>query len=308
MSVSYFPTDRCPAGCAWADPLSRSALHALCSLIIGVTLVLLTKPNSAAAQGHDAPEPLSDQQLSAAFMRKPVGELLNDYFRGPPYPLFAIRRLIEIDDPVAIPGLERAFTQEVHEPAREFIAAALVSLGDPKPEYFEHVTRRAATAVASDLPFSVQLGIRPQHRLGVPPLKNDFLSWVQQHGGGLHSALWQAAFDLPAAVEALGEAADPRSRSILLRGLHSPNILIVFAAALGLARLQDNQAVPAIIAAAEREPPEERRMIAKTLLYFANSEAQDAAERLIDDPVRIERWRLEVRRRGWKAAMRDRGY
>lgn len=280
----------------------------MCSLLIGVISALLTMPNSGAAQGRDAIEPLSDQQLLAAFMRKPVGALLNDYFQGPPYPLFAIQRVIDIGNPVAIPSLERAFSQEVHEPAREFLAAALVSLGDPKPEYFEHVARRAATAVASDLPFPVQLGARPQSGEGPPPHSSAFLSWVRQHGGGLDSALWQATFDLPAAVEALGEAADPRSRPIFLQGLNSPNILIVFAAALGLARLQDDRAVPAIIAAAEREPPEERRMVAKTLLYFANSEAQHAAERLVGDPVRIQRWRVEVRRRGWKAAMRDSGH
>jgi hypothetical protein len=48
-------------------------------------------------------------------------------------------------------------------------------------------------------------------------------------------------------------------------------------------------------------------MIAKTLLYFGDSEAQHAAERLVGDPARIQRWRVEVRRRGWKAVMRDSG-
>jgi len=264
-------------------------------------------PNPGVAQGHDAIEPLSDQQLSAAFMKKPVTELLNDYFQGPPYPLFVIRRLIDIGDPVAIPSLEWAFTREGHEPAREFLAAALVNLGDAKLEYFEHVASRAATAVASDLPFAVQLGTRPKSGAALPPFKSTFLSWVRQHGGDLDSALWQATFDLPAAVEALGEAADARSRPVFLQGLNSPNILIVFAAALGLARLQDHKAVPAIIAAAKRERHEERSMIAKTLLYFADSEAQHAAERLVGDPVRIQRWRVEVSRRGWKAAMRDSG-
>ena len=300
--------DRGITGCAWADPLSQSVLRLMRSPIIGVISVFLMMPHSVVAQKQNATEPLSDQQLSAAFMKKQVGELLNDYFQGPPYPLFAIRRLIDIGDPAAIPSLERAFTRESHEPAREFLAAALMSLGDPKPEYFEHVARRAATAVASDLPFEVQLGTRPQSGAGLPPFKSAFLSWVRQHGGDLDSALSQATFDLPAAVEALGESADPRSRSIFLHGLNSPNILIVFAAALGLARLQDDKAVPAIIAAAEREPPEERSMIAKTLLYFANSEAQHAAERLVGDPARIQRWRVEVRKRGWKAAMRDRGH
>jgi MerR family redox-sensitive transcriptional activator SoxR len=47
----------------------------------------------------------------------------------------------------------------------------------------------------------------------------------------------QSVFEMPPAVEALGEAADPRSRPILLHALHAPNVLVVFAATLGLARL-----------------------------------------------------------------------
>lgn len=307
IKLSLIQTGCGITGCAWADAVSQTEMRSMRSLIIGVLSVLLTMSNSGLAQKQDPMEPLSDQQLSAAFMKKSVGELLNDYFQTPPYPLFAIRRLIDMGDPAAIPSLERAFAREDHEPAREFLAAALVSLGDRKPEYFEHVARRAATAVGSDLPFPVQLGTRPQSGADLPPFKSAFLSWVRQHGGDLDTALSQAAFDLPAAVEALGEAADPRSRPIFLQGLNSPNILIVFAAALGLARLQDDKAVPAIIAAAEREPSGERSMIAKTLLYFTDSDAQDAAERLVNDPVRIQRWRVEVRKRGWKAAMRDRG-
>ena len=275
-------------------------------VVVFFIAVLWIAPVAMKAQSSAAPKGLADQDLLAAFQEKSAGELLEEYFQAPPYPLFAIRRLIALGDTTAIPSLERAFELEGRQPAREFLAAALVNLGDANPKYFEHVFSRAATAVASDLPFPVRRGARPQPGARLP-LKRSFLSWVRKHGGDLDSAMWQATFDLPAAVEALGEAADARSRLVFLQGLHSPNILIVFAAALGLARLQDDKAVPAIIAAAKREQDEERSMISKALLYFANSEAQRAAERLIGDPVRIQRWRADVERRGWKAAMRDRG-
>ena len=124
--LSSIQTDRGVTGCAWADPLSQSMLRLMRSPIIGVISVFLIMPHSVVAQKQNATEPLSDQQLSAAFMKKSVSELLNDYFQGPPYPLFVIRRLIDIGDPAAIPSLERAFTRESHEPAREFLAAALV--------------------------------------------------------------------------------------------------------------------------------------------------------------------------------------
>lgn len=279
----------------------------VCGAYILIVSVLTTMSVSSVAQDTSRVRQASEEQLSAALLKKPAGEVLHDYFQDPPYPLFAIRRLIDLGDPVAIPNLERAFKREGQELIRQFLAAALVSLGDSNSEYFEYLAGRAETAVASDLPFPVLLGTRQPSGGELLPLSDVFLSWVRRNGAELTSASWQAAFALPAAVEALGEAADPRSRPIFVQGLNSPNILIVFAAALGLARLQDTTAVPAIIEAAEREPPEERNMIAKTLLYFPTAEAQYAAERLIGDPVRLQRWRADVSRRGWKAAMRDNG-
>jgi len=249
---------------------------------------------------------LSDQQLLAAFRGKSADELLQEYLRDPPYPLFAIRRIIDLGDRSVITGLERAFGRADRELTRQFLAAALVRLGDSHHGYFEYLASGAAVAAASDLPFPVPLG--SQFDTVLFPVKADFLSWVKKHRADLQFALWQAVFDLPAAVEALGEAADPRARSILLSGLKSPNVLVVFEASLGLARLQDDSCIPKIIAAAKRMEHEERNLIAKTLLYFTSAKAQRAAERLIEDPARLQRWRAEVDGRGWKEAMRDNGH
>jgi len=110
-------------------------------------------------------------------------------------------------------------------------------------------------------------------------------------------------------MEALGEAADSRSRPILIRALDSPNVLVVFEAALGLARLQDESATMAIVVAAGRtRSSTERQVIAKSLLYFADSKAQAEAEHVINDPSLVRRWRTEVNHRGWRRAMDDRGY
>ena len=249
---------------------------------------------------------VSDQQLLAAFRGKSADELLQEYLRDPPYPLFAIRRIIDLGDRSVISGLERAFGRADRELTRQFLAAALVRLGASHPAYFEYLASGAAVAATSDLPFSVALG--SQFDTVLFPVKPKFLSWVRKHGAELQFSLWQAVFDFPAAVEALGEAADPRSRLILLRGLKSPNVLVVFEASLGLARLQDDACVPKIIAAAKRMEHEERNLIAKTLLYFTSAQAQRAAERLIEDPPRLQRWRAEVDGRGWKEAMQDNGH
>lgn len=277
------------------------------SLAAWIILTLIAFPAFAFVQQQNATGQSADQQLLHAFMSKSSNEILHDYFHNPPYPIFAIRRLIDIGDPSVIPGLEQAFARQSQEPAKEFLAAALVDLGDVKPEYFDYVADRAKSAVTSDLPFPVRLDAPIRRGATLPPLKPAFTHWVREHGANLDSALWQAAFDMPADVEALGEANDRESRPILLQGLKSPNILVVFAASLGLARLQDSSSVLAIIVAARREPRMERRMIAKALLYFPTTEAQRAAERLTGDPALIRRWRAEVKKRGFKMAMRDRG-
>ncbi len=286
---------------------SQSPLCLGYSLMAWVIFALLLLPNLAIAQQQNGAGQPTDEQLLRDFMAKSPGEILADYFRSPPYPIFAIRRLMDIGDPVVIPRLEQAFKRERREPAQEFLAAALVDLGDPKPEYFDFVAARAEVAVTSDLPFPIQLGSHIRPGASLPPFKNAFLTWVRRHDVDLNTALGQAAFDMPGTVEALGEADDLRSRPIFLRGLKSPNVLVVFAAALGLARLQDNKAVPSIIVAAKRERYQERRMVAKTLLYFSTPKAQHAADRLIGDSGLTQHWRAEVKKRGWRNAMRDGG-
>lgn len=268
----------------------------------------LATPASLAAQQAVAPAAQEAQGQLAAFQRKSAHELLRQHFHGPPFPLFVIRRFIELGDPLVIAALEGAFARETSEITRQFLAAALVSLGDPDPQYYSYVASAAAAAVASDLPFPVRLGGPKAADSALPFLTAAFVSWVQQHGSETAMAMRRATVDLPAAVEALGESADPRSFSIFIRGLNSPNVLVVTTAALGLARLHDDRAVPAIIAASERLPGEESKLVAKALLYFATPAAQRAAEKLVADPARIKRWRADVDRLGWKGAMRDRGY
>lgn len=271
-------------------------------------ILIFSAAVSTAAQNRDEVSP-SDEQLQAAFLKKSSRELLNQYFQAPPYPLFVIRRLIDLADPLVIPDLERAFARETRHLNQLFLAAALLRLGDHKPEFFDYVASHATAAAESDLPFPVHLENRRLSGAVLPPFTSTFKAWVRKHQIPIDSAMQQSVFDFPASVVALGEAADVRSRPILVRALNSPNVLVVFEAALGLARLQDEPASVAIIAAARRTwSSTERQTIAKSLLYFANSKAQVDAARLINDPALRQRWRKEVNRRGWRRAMDDRGY
>jgi hypothetical protein len=185
-------------------PNHRSLVPTGQSFMVWIMFALFAAPTSVLAQQQNASGQSADQQL-------------------------------EIGGPAVIPDLEQAFTRERGEAAREFLAAALIDLGDTKQEYFDYVATRAASAVASGLPSPVQLGTREEPAGSPPRLNAAFVHWVRLHDIGLESAVQQATFEIPTAVEALG------------------------------------------------------------------------AEHLIADPVLLHHWRVEVKERGWKKAMRDTG-
>jgi HEAT repeat protein len=76
----------------------------------------------------------------------------------------------------------------------------------------------------------------------------------------------------------LGETGDPRGIPLLRRALQSHNYQIVAWAAKGSALIQDKQSIPLIIAAVQRAPPEDKSLIAESLIYFDEAQAQGAVE------------------------------
>lgn len=270
-----------------------------------VAAIALSSSGIAQQQPHPQRPSETDRQLLIEFSRKSPTELLAKYFERPPYPLFVIRRLIELANPVVVPALRVAFEQESSPLTRQFLAATLVRLGDRESPYFDYVARAALEAVTSDLPYYDRA---PIGTTAADALRqhDEILAWAQAHDVTVLEAIGKATIELPAAVEALGEAADRRSLPILLRGLDSPNVLVVREAAFGLARLHDRTTVQPIIEACRRLTPEERPLVAKSLLYFDDRGALKAAASMIADRERVRRWREEVRRKGWTTAMRDR--
>jgi HEAT repeat protein len=266
---------------------------------------MCSHPVIAQERPHDPEVPREQISDLDAFMRLSATEVAQKYFDRQPYRLFAIRRLIELGDPAVVGVLERAFTAETEVIRRCFIAAALVTLRDPNPDYFKYVVDVAYTAIKSDLPFPVFLSSKRSTQSS-PAFRPEFLDLVRERGLEFSQATQKSTFELPGAVEALGEAGDPRSLPTLLEALHSPNIMIIRAAAFGLARLHDNSTIQSIVEVCSRLPlDDERRMIAKSLLYFDSATAQEKAMALIDDSRLFQRWQAEVKRRGWKRAMQD---
>ena len=274
---------------------------------LGVLLVALSGSSLAQQRSGDLRVDQSDERLLLQFSQQSASQLVARYFHGPPYPLFVIRRLIDLADPRVIPALRNAFSRETQPLTRQSLAAALVRLRDPDSQYFNYLAASARNAVASDLPFSSGLSssTTPKGRAEFPSA-SELVVWAQAHNVALSDALRRAAIELPASVEALGEAADYRALPILLRGLSSPDAYVVRTSAFGLARLHDTVAVEPIIQACNTLRREERPLTAKALLYFDSHRGQRAADSIIADPALVRRWRFDVKRRGWKLAMRDR--
>jgi hypothetical protein len=266
--------------------LPRSA--AWLAILVGAATAL------AQQQPDERPARLNDRQLLAEFERQPARELVARYFQQPLYPLFAIRRLIDLGDVSVAPAVRDAFARTTDSIAREFLAATLVSFQDADPRYWAYLEREASRAAASDVPCPVD-SFDHANPPAVPG--NALIFWAQSHDVEITAALRLAAIEMPAAIEALGEAGDPRALKILLRGLRSPDCYVVSDAAFGLARLHDIRAVDELIQAAQTNIQEVRLAIAKALLNFDSAQARNAAESLIDDPDRLRRWRAEVEAR-----------
>jgi HEAT repeat protein len=249
-------------------------------------------------------EAAGGQRDLETFQRMTASEVARKYLEHPPYSLLAIRRLIELGDARVVPELRRAFAKEKDPTRRQFIAAALVSLNNRDPQYFDYIQAAARSAIKSALPFPVLLNQANQSgkESGYRP---EFLRAVREQQLEFNVALQQAAIELPGAIEALAEAADKRAFPTLVQGLGSLNIAIVRAAAFGLARLHDNAGIAPIISVCARLSPQERPLVGKSLLYFDSAAARREAESTIGDSALLERWREEAKQRGWKRAMRD---
>jgi len=176
-------------------------------------------------------------------------------------------------DPRIIPGLEAAFGGREAKDEKQWIAVALLRLGDKSEKYFDFLAGFVRVAVEDRAPFPVE-------KRG--EFTAEFQNWCANNGKDPQTAASQvAAYTRDGHFLAMGQ--DPRATDLFRRGLESPNVTVVAFCVEGLARLQDVAAIPLIAKAADRFPPGAWRAIAMQLPWFGRLEAYQLMERLEPD-------------------------
>jgi len=177
----------------------------------------------------------------------------------------------------AIPALEKQFGRATDVDTKVSIASGLVKLKDRDNTYWNFLLEQATLAVDSGVPDSVYSESQGKGTSQSPELQ----AWADAHNISVNIAWHYASIDIPGKVLQLATTGDPRGIPLLQRTLQSHNYLMVVWAAKGLAQIQDKQSIPLIVAAAQRAPTGYNSLIAESLLYFDDAQAQSAADQLM---------------------------
>jgi hypothetical protein len=183
----------------------------------------------------------------------------------------------------AIPALKEQFAHSVDashkddlDPGnKEEIASALVRLGEKDEIYWDFLVKQATEAVDSDAPFPREFN--SQGKMIDDHFSSAFLQWAKQHSLSPGDAGEMVVYRLPGKLLMLAETGDPRGIALLRRAMSSPNYMIQVMAAKGLAKLQDKDSIPLIIAACGNSPWA-APAIAEALVFFDDPKAQAAAD------------------------------
>ncbi len=189
-----------------------------------------------------------------------------------------------------VEALSQQFRCPRDELHKHIAATDLVKLRVEDPKYWAYLDQ-ASTALV-EVSGNVPLTFATDGRLGeTPALK----SWALSHKMSVSKVMENTVYTWPGMMLSLGGTGDARAIPILRRGLESKNIFMAMAAAKGLAELQDEGAIPDIIALCQQAPHDAVIAIADNLVYFKNSRlAQAAAEMYLPaDQLKLTRERVQ---------------
>ena len=179
----------------------------------------------------------------------------------------------------AVPILKEQFARSQDRLVQTKIASAIVRLGDKDDIYWDFLVKQVTPALESDGPDFMNFD--PQAKTGAGP-SPEFIAWAKAHNappnGPNGTAAEDAMYWFPGKVMLLGLTGDHRAIPLLRQALLSPNHMIETAAANGLAEIQDKESIPLVIEACKKAPPAAAALIAESLVYFDDAEAQSAVD------------------------------
>jgi HEAT repeat protein len=193
----------------------------------------------------------------------------------------------------AVPILEEEFARSQYSFTKAKIASALIRLGDQDNRYWDYLVELATPAVESDAPNFMNFDLQGKSLPGPSPA---FVAWARTHNLDPGLAGEDSVYVLPGKVGFLGLTGDPRAIPLLRRALFSPNYMIEAVAAMGLAKVKDDESIPFIIEACARGPAEAATSIAESLVYFDEPRAQRAVDKYV--PANTAKVDREARARG----------
>jgi len=174
----------------------------------------------------------------------------------------------------AIPSLEEQYKRTTDVDTKLSIASGLVQMKDRDDTYWNFLQEQAALAVDSAIP---DANFSPSQGKMMDPAP-ELQVWADAHNISVETAFRYARYDIPGKVLQLATTGDPRGIPLLRRALQSHNFLMASSAARGLAQIQDKQSIPLIIAAVEKAPVGYNAVIAESLVYFDDAQAQGAVD------------------------------
>jgi hypothetical protein len=171
-------------------------------------------------------------------------------------------------------ALRSAFAERNAKDEKQWIAVALLRMGDPDSALYEFLAKYAREAIEDRTPYFQKYGVRGQ-------FSAEFEGWCLANHADPRTVAARQFGEYPDDVRYLAEATDVRARDLLRRGLESPNPGVVMYSIQGLGRLQDTEVLPQIAVTAQRIGSVALLM---ELPWYGQGAANELMERLAPDP------------------------
>jgi hypothetical protein len=225
-----------------------------------------------------------------------VSELLSQLAKGPVDQSVFAELENQQPEPRVILALADAFQKRQVKQERQWIALTALRLGDTSQRYLDLLMLYAKDAIEDRTPLFFAYG--PTGEIVRGKTSPEFEQWCRDNHQDAKAIAATQFLVQPSDVRMLAKAEDSRAVSLLRRGLDSPNPLIIYYSAEGLAWLNDEPAINMVVRSCERLPNGTARFVATSLAEYLTPTADLAMERFVQDPnVRAEARREAVRTR-----------